>query len=84
MIYKNTNGSREKKGIITKEMGIVSDKENIEAEKLRQKVAEGSVCIPANVNHKALSPEGIGSGLRTKINVNLGISGDCQKIMIWK
>ena len=77
MIYK-TQMEAAKKGIITKEMGIVSDKENIEAEKLRQKVAEGSVCIPANVNHKALSPEGIGSGLRTKINVNLGISGDCK------
>ena len=77
MIYK-TQMEAAKKGIITKEMGIVSDKENIEAEKLRQKVAEGSVCIPANVNHKALSPEGIGSGLRTKINVNLGICGDCK------
>ena len=51
MIYK-TQMEAAKKGIITKEMGIVSDKENIEAEKLRQKVAEGSVCIPANVNHK--------------------------------
>ena len=40
-------------------------------------VAEGKVAIPANKNHKSLSPEGVGKGLRTKINVNLGISKDC-------
>lgn len=59
-------------------MQIVAEKEYMEHEILRQKVAEGSVCIPANINHKSLSPEGIGSGLKTKINVNLGISGDCK------
>ena len=32
----------------------------------------------ANVNHTALSAEGIGKGLKTKINVNLGISGDAK------
>ena len=67
-----------KKGIITPEMEIVAAKENMEAEKLRELVAAGSVVIPANINHKSLSPEGIGSGLKTKINVNLGISGDCK------
>jgi phosphomethylpyrimidine synthase len=69
-----------KKGIITKEMKIVSKKENIDVEKLRKKVAEGRIVIPANKNHKSLSPEGIGEGLRTKINVNLGISRDCPNI----
>ena len=66
-----------KKGIITPEMQAVSEKEYISAEEIRKKVAEGCVAIPANINHKNLSPEGVGSGLRTKINVNLGISGDC-------
>ena len=41
-------------------------------------VARGEVCIPCNINHRSISAEGIGSGLRTKINVNLGISGDCK------
>ena len=36
-----------------------------------------SVAIPANIRHTSLSAEGIGEGLKTKINVNLGISGDC-------
>lgn len=67
-----------KKGIITPEMEIVSQKEMMDVEVLRKKVAIGEVAIPANVNHKSISPEGIGSGLKTKINVNLGISGDCK------
>ncbi|PYG89860.1 phosphomethylpyrimidine synthase [Ruminiclostridium sufflavum DSM 19573] len=65
-----------KKGIITKEMLSVAAKEHIKEEKIRESVACGRVAIPANIKHKSLSPEGIGEGLRTKINVNLGISGD--------
>jgi phosphomethylpyrimidine synthase len=67
-----------KKGIITPEMEIVAKKEYIEPEQLRELVAKGEVCIPCNVNHKSISPEGIGSRMRTKINVNLGISGDVK------
>lgn len=67
-----------KKGIITPEMKIVAKKENVDVNQLREWVASGQVCIPANIYHKALSPEGIGTGLKTKINVNLGISGDCK------
>lgn len=67
-----------KKGIITKEMKIVANKENIDVEVLRERIARGTVVIPANKNHKNLDPEGVGEGLRTKINVNLGISKDCN------
>ncbi len=67
-----------KKGIVTPEMEIVAAKENMDVEKLMKLVACGQVAIPANINHTSLSPEGIGSGLKTKINVNLGISGDCK------
>lgn len=69
-----------KKGIITKEMEIVAKKENIEVQRLRDLIARGRVCIPCNKNHKSISPEGIGEGLRTKINVNLGISKDSYDI----
>ncbi|MDS0528305.1 phosphomethylpyrimidine synthase ThiC [Clostridium sp. SHJSY1] len=68
-----------KKGIITREMKIVAEKENMNVEELRSLVAEGKVAIPANKNHKTLSPEGVGQGLKTKINVNLGISKDCPE-----
>lgn len=76
MDYK-TQMEAAKKGIITEHMKVVAQKESIDAEKLRGLVASGKVAIPANINHTALSPEGIGQGLRTKINVNLGVSGDC-------
>ena len=66
-----------KKGIITREMEIVANKESKNPEESRSLVAEGKVAIPANINHKSLSPEGVGQGLKTKINVNLGISKDC-------
>ena len=66
-----------KKGIITREMEIVAKKESKNPEEIRSLVVEGKVAIPANINHKSLSPEGVGQGLRTKINVNLGISKDC-------
>lgn len=68
-----------RKGIITREMEIVAEKENMTGEEIRALVAEGKVAIPANKNHKSLSPEGVGQGLKTKINVNLGISKDCPE-----
>lgn len=67
-----------KMGIITPEMETVAKKEYIDPEALRELVAKGEVAIPCNVNHKAISPEGIGTKMRTKINVNLGISGDAN------
>ncbi|MDF2611500.1 MAG: thiamine biosynthesis protein ThiC [Lachnospiraceae bacterium] len=76
MNYK-TQMEAAKKGIITNEMKSVSKKENFDPEKLRELIAQGKVVIPANINHISLSPEGIGDGLKTKINVNLGVSGDC-------
>ncbi len=67
-----------RKGIVTKEMETVAKKERMEPEKLRGLIADGRAAIPANIRHTALSPEGVGTGLRTKINVNLGVSGDCR------
>ncbi len=67
-----------KKGIITPEMKKVAEKEFMDPEVLREKIAKGEVAIPCNVRHTSIEPEGIGSGMRTKINVNLGISGDCN------
>lgn len=67
-----------KKGILTPEMELVAKKEYRDADGIRESVAKGVIAIPANIRHTALSAEGIGMGLRTKINVNLGISGDCH------
>ena len=67
-----------RKGIITKEIETVSKKENMDVDKLVSLVAEGKVAIPANKKHTCIDPEGVGSMLRTKINVNLGVSRDCK------
>lgn len=71
-----------KKGIVTKEMNIVAQKENMDVNTLRELVAQGKIVIPANKNHKNLNPEGVGKGLKTKINVNLGVSRDCCNIEV--
>lgn len=66
-----------RKGIVTKELQAVAEKEHMEVEKLMELVAGGKVAIPANKNHTCLDPNGIGNALKTKINVNLGTSKDC-------
>ena len=63
-------------GQITPAMRVVAEKEGRSAEFIREGVAAGRIAIPANIHHTSLSPEGVGEGLRTKVNVNLGISGD--------
>ena len=67
-----------RKEIITPELEAVAKKENRSVEELLPLMASGKMVIPANVNHKALDPNGVGSMLKTKINVNLGISRDCK------
>ena len=69
-----------RKGIITPQMEAVAAKESIIPETLREQIAAGKVIIPANKHHISLDAEGVGQGLRTKINVNLGISKDCCNI----
>lgn len=76
MNYK-TQMEAARKGIVTKELVQVAKDESISEQELLPLVASGKVVIPANTRHRSLHPYGIGSGLRTKINVNLGISGDC-------
>ena len=67
-----------RKGIVTPQLEVVAKKERMTVEELLPLVASGKVVIPANKNHTCLDPEGVGSMLRTKINVNLGVSRDCK------
>jgi phosphomethylpyrimidine synthase len=69
-----------KNGTLTPELKIVASKESIPEEQLKELVAEGKVVIPCNKNHKNLVPIGIGKFLQTKINANIGTSGDFDKI----
>ena len=59
---------------ISKEMEEVASNENINVKELIKKIAEGKVVIPASTLHTHLKPIGIGEGLRTKINANIGSS----------
>ena len=67
-----------RKGIITPQMEAVSKKEYRSPEEIRELVAKGQVAICANRLHTCIDPNGVGSMLRTKINVNLGVSRDCK------
>ena len=69
-----------RQGILTREMEAVAKKEQFAPEELMKLVAEGKVAIPANRLHTCLEPNGIGSMLKTKINVNLGTSRDCKDL----
>lgn len=69
-----------RKKIITPQMQIVAEKEGIPIERLMQLMAKGQVIIPCNKRHNSISPNGIGSMLRTKINVNLGTSRDLTNL----
>ncbi|SHM64371.1 hydroxymethylpyrimidine synthase [Caldanaerovirga acetigignens] len=63
-----------RQGIITNEMKEVAEQERVDAEEVRRAIADGTAVIPCNKNHKGLKPCGIGSGLRTKVNANVGTS----------
>ena len=63
-------------GIISPQMDSVAQGEGIEAELVRQGVAGGTIVIPANIKHANLVPCGIGQGLSTKVNANIGTSSD--------
>ena len=69
-----------RQGIVTTQMKIVARKEKMDPASLRALISAGKVIIPANKHHTNLDPQGVGQGLRTKINVNLGISKDCHDL----
>ncbi|HMK61740.1 MAG TPA: phosphomethylpyrimidine synthase ThiC [Dissulfurispiraceae bacterium] len=64
-----------RKGIITAEMKAVALAERIEPEKFANDISQGLSVITRNINHD-IAPLGIGRGLRTKINANIGTSKD--------
>lgn len=65
-------------GVVTPQMAAVAAAENVAAEYIRESIASGVMVIPANIRHANLQPRGIGRGLRTKVNANIGTSPDCD------
>lgn len=69
-----------RKGIITDAMRTVAQQEGVSEEFIRAGVAEGTIAICANKNHKNLIPRGVGQGLKVKVNANIGTSSSFPDI----
>jgi phosphomethylpyrimidine synthase len=65
---------------MTPEIVAVAAAEGLDPELVRTGVAQGVICIPANINHQSLIPQGFGKGLRTKVNANIGTSNNYPDI----
>lgn len=63
-----------RQGLITPAMQQVAKKEGVAPDFVLQGIVDGNVVMPGNVRHKGLEPCGIGKGLRTKVNANIGTS----------
>ncbi len=65
-----------KKGSITEEMQFVAEQENLSVDKIRQRLIDGRIIITKNLRRENVKPIGIGEGLKTKINANIGTSAE--------
>lgn len=63
-----------RQGKVTEAMAEVAEYEKIDVQTIRERVAAGTIAICANINHTALVPRGVGEGLSTKVNANIGTS----------
>lgn len=76
LLPKMTQIELAKQGIVSPQVKRVAEKEGVETDFILQGLVSGVIVIPASPNHTNLVPCGIGKGLRTKINVNIGTSPD--------
>ena len=68
-----------RKGIITDEIKSVAEMEGIDVHKILNGLSNGRIVIPKNIEGKS-KPVGIGKGLKTKINANVGSSSELEKV----
>jgi phosphomethylpyrimidine synthase len=69
-----------RKGETTPEIKEISKAEKISEDKIRKRVAKGTIVITKNLNRENVKPIGIGSGLKVKVNANIGTSPDYSSI----
>ncbi len=69
-----------KRNKITPLMKSVAKKEGVSARQIQKSLRQGTVVIPLNINHNINYPCGVGKGLKTKVNANIGTSTDKSKI----
>jgi phosphomethylpyrimidine synthase len=63
-----------RQGTISSQMRLVAEREGCDPALIMQGLADGTIVITANINHRNLVPCGIGKGLSTKVNANIGTS----------
>lgn len=68
-----------RKGQITPEMEKIAKTEDIEVKQIMRRISKGHIVIPKNINGKS-TPIGIGKGLKTKVNANVGSSSEQEEI----
>lgn len=71
-----------RKGIVTEQMRQVAEKERRDLEFVREGVAAGRICIPANKNHISLCAEGVGEGLKPR-SMSISVSLQIYALMRW-
>jgi len=67
-------------GIPTPAMDFVAKAEGCELQRLMEGIAAGEIVIPSNIRRNIPRPCGIGSGLKTKVNANIGASADYPNV----
>ena len=75
-MIRMTQYLKAKEGVVTPEMEQAARDEKRSPEYIRQGIADGTIIITQNVRHKTVTPLAIGKGLKTKVNANIGTSGD--------
>jgi len=63
-----------RKGVITDQMRRVCADEGVGEDALRELICSGRAVVLANTQHANVKPLGVGEGLRTKVNANIGTS----------
>jgi phosphomethylpyrimidine synthase len=76
MEYGMTQLQMARQGVASPQMKLAAEREGVDVEVIRQGLADGTIAVPANPRHRNLQPCGIGKGLSTKVNANVGTSSD--------
>jgi len=71
-------------GIATDQMRTVAGAEGVDVDELRSLIAQGLAVIPCNKKRRRAKLFGVGKGLRTKVNANIGTSPDCVDVELEK
>ncbi|RLF64899.1 MAG: phosphomethylpyrimidine synthase [Thermoplasmata archaeon] len=69
-----------RRGVASEEMKFVAKKEGVDEEKLIRYVAKGYTVILKNAVHDWVEPVAVGSGVRVKVNANIGTSRDIVNV----